>query len=351
MKPYQAMEARYPHAPDVLEREVAEQGFAAGWCLQGKPVPAYYFDCHVHLGNLGAQGIADALAPDAAVARTMDVRRALLILRLGAETADAAPEDAAMAGRDASYSLNELGRLIAGLPDPDLLVPALWWPYRAPHAEQVAQAAQMGVRCIKLHNAPVICQAAPPDLWLSPGWTDAFAAMARHGLPVLWHVTQRLPSNAYTGGGRNTYWREGWANGAQYGNEELLQSFLTCCARNPSVPFIGAHQLHVGWERLDRLFAGYPNLYVDTTVGCVLRPEDTFYPHDKAFLRDVFIQWADRLLFGTDVFWPDGDGAEVRATTAMHQRFLAHLDLPDDVLQKVCHGNAERLLGLAPLTK
>jgi len=346
---YTRMEEQYPHAADLLERETAEQGFSAGWCMHAKPVADYYFDCHIHLGLLEKPDLNEALAEQIEAAKTMGVKRALLMLRLGGETADARPEDAAMGGRDASYSLEEAEKLIATLPDDSMLVPSLWMPYRNPKAEWIEKMAQFGVRCIKLHNAPQIIDAAPADLWLSKDWADTFEAMGEARLPVLWHVTQRLTSNTYTGGGRNTYWKEGLENGVSYGNEALLQAFLTCCERHPDVNFIGAHQLHIGWERLCELFAKYPNLYADTTVGCVLRPEDTFYPHDKAFLRETIIKWADRLLFGTDTFWPNASAEEVRENTAIHQRFLTRLDLPEEVMHKVCHQNAERLFGLTAL--
>ena len=151
--------------------------------------------------------------------------------------------------------------------------------------------------------------------------------------------------SAYTGGGRNVYWDYGWANGVTYTNEDLLQSFLACCRRFPGIDFIGAHQLHLGWERLDALFAAHPNLLVDTSVGCRLRAYDNFYAHDKAFIRDFFMKWPERVVFGTDAFLGDAPGKVPDERNYIeHIRFIMSLDLPERALDAVCRGNMERML-------
>ena len=71
------------------------------------------------------------------------------------------------------------------------------------------------------------------------------------------------------------------------------QSRLWCVAdKYPKINFIGAHQLHIGWERLGELFDKYPNLYTDTSTGCFLNPDDDFYSEDKEYLRNFFIKIA-----------------------------------------------------------
>ncbi|HML49117.1 MAG TPA: amidohydrolase family protein [Clostridia bacterium] len=341
-------EALTPHAADVLERDYAEAGFARGWCPQAKPVPEYYFDFHVHYMDETDRPLAEVIAPDLNRVMDQQVLRTLLILRMHGEKAPVADPSSAVL-KDASYPAAQIASLAQGIAWDQNVVLSAWLDHSAPDAQLVRQVAALGVRCIKLHNAPVIAQAAPADLWLSPAWQEAFAAMGELKLPVLWHVTQRLPSNAYTGGGRNTYWNVGWKNGVSYGNEELLQAFLACCRRFPQLNFVGAHQLHVGWERLDELFTAHPNLHVDTTVGCTLRFFDTLYPQDKAFLRTIFIKWADRILYGTDSFWRGKGDLGIPDLGNEHMNFLRALDLPGEALQKICHLNAERLTGLSPL--
>lgn len=341
-------ETEFPHAADVLEREYAENGFSSGWCLQAKPLPDYFFDIHVHYADRTGANVGELVAPDIARGLALEVKRSLLMIRMyGKERPSLREAEETL--RDDSYSVETLRPLLAGLPLDQNVTLAAWIQYLSPEPELVHAAKELGMRMIKLHNSPVIMEAAPAETWLSPEWQATFAAMGECNMPVLWHVTQRLAPSKYTSGARNAYWEEGWKKGVSYGNEELLQVFLTCALRNPNVNFIGAHQLHIGWERLDELFTAHRNLYVDTTVGCQLRPGDSFYPHDKEFLRRIFIKWADRILYGTDIFWRGQQISYNDEVTAASQNFLLRLDLPEDVLQKVCHGNAERLLSLAPL--
>jgi len=213
----------------------------------------------------------------------------------------------------------------------------------------IHDAADLGASFVKLHNAPLIEQNIPYDIWLSDEWRETFKAISDRGLPVLWHVAQRLPSIDYLGGGRNTYWDTGWEHGTKFTNEDLLQVFLACCRQFPKINFIGAHQLHIGWDRLCDLFTGYPNLYVDTTVGCSLKLHDDFYPHDKEYLREVFLRRSERIIYGTDSFWGTAGTSFRERGTLEHMRFITALDLTGGALNNICHGNIERLYGIAPL--
>ena len=346
-------EARYPHADDALERMYAEDGFAAGWAPHQKPVPAYFFDNHIHYG-----GPKDATAPERLISaletwEELGALRALVIFNVCGDKKDGAAPAYAVPRWGDRFSVEEAKELLGTFFGAGRCFWSAWLDHNEPNPGLVHAAADAGFHGIKLHNAPVIEANAPHDVWLSDQWRETFKAIGERKLPVLFHVTQRLPGSAYTGGGRNTYWTAGWDNGAAYGNEDLLQSFLTCCRRCPDVDFIGAHQLHIGWERLDELFTGLPNLYVDTTVGCTLRLYDDFYPHDKEYLRDVFIKWADRILFGTDSFWGDGarDQKPGAANLARHMRFITSLDLPGGALDKICRSNMERLYRIPPMKK
>ncbi len=335
-------EDQYPHAADVLERQVAENGFSAGWCMHAKPTVEYLYDFHVHYADITDTKVSQVIAPCETGARQEGVRRTLLILKM--HSGDKADPESGPANGDMSYTPAQLAPLLEGTLDNPAVDLSAWLHYSSADKDLVHQAKALGFRVIKLHNAPVIEDAAACDLWYSPEWQQAFGAMAQERMPVLWHVTQRLPGCTYTGGGKNTYWKTGWKNGVRYGNEELLQVFLGCLARNPTVNFVGAHQLHLGWERLDKLFAGYPNLYVDTTIGCVLKLGDSFYPHDKDYLRHVFIKWSDRILFGTDNYWMNENADYANHMIKQHKHFLTALDLPEQALHNICHRNAERLL-------
>jgi len=88
---------------------------------------------------------------------------------------------------------------------------------------------------------------------------------------------------------------------------------------------------------MERLMAAYPNLYgelsADSGAGAIGR--------DKTFGRDFLIRRADRILFGTDYLSP---GQKVPQFDLFRS-----IDLPAEVEAKIAHGNAQRLLGLAPV--
>lgn len=333
----------YPHSPDVIERETLDDGFSKGWALHAKPYPEYFFDCHVHYAGELEDNIAGELAPGLARVSELDVKRALILIRTYGEKWE--PEDKTVMSPFLSPA--QLEDRLVGFADPFYW--AAWIHHYSPEPNLVEAVAKLGASCIKLHNSPVIENNDPADLWLNDDWTATFKAMEKHGLPALFHVTQRLSASRYTGGGRNTYWSAGWENGTTYTNEDLLQVFLECCRRYPGINFLGAHQLHIGWPRLEELFAKHPNLYVDSTCGCLLKLHDEFYPADKAYLRDVFIRNADRILWGTDTFWNSKVAANVDSwysdykTYREHIRFIMQLDLPQDVLDKICYKNSEKL--------
>jgi len=342
-------EDRYPHAKDVFERDFSEGGFAAGWAMHAKPVPGYFFDCHVHYDGPRDGLIKDHVGAPLAKAESLGVRRAGLMPQLYGTKWKPANEPGNIMDKFPYFTADELKNSLKGLADDEKI---FWGPYinyNSPEPDLIDAAADLGASFVKLHNAPQIEDNAPPDLWLGREWRETFKVIAKRGLPVLWHVTQRLPSSVYTGGGRNSYWQKGWENGTKYSNEDLLQVFLTCCRHFPDIAFIGAHQLHIGWDRLDGLFAGYPNLYVDSTIGCMLKLYDDFYAHDKEYLRQVFMRRADRIIFGTDTFWGSA-GAEFNENVVLeHIRFITALDLNEDALDKICHGNIERLMKIHSL--
>ena len=342
------LEGRYPHGKDVRERKFSDGGYASGWAMHQKPVPKYYFDCHVHYCGPKAGLIADHIGPYAAKAAEMGVRRVGLMPQVYGKKWRPAAKIENVMDNFPYYTAGELKDALAGLADRGVF----WGPYlhyKCAEPELINAVADLGASFIKLHNAPQIEDNAPPDLWLDADWRETFAAIEERGLPVLWHVAQRLPTSEYSGGGRNTYWQTGWKKGATYTNEDLLQVFLTCCRQFPGVAFIGAHQLHLGWDRLDGLFAGYPNLYVDSTVGCTLKIYDDFYPHDKEYLRKVFVRNAGRILFGTDTFWGAERFVFLETVVLEHMKFITALDLDGDSLDKICHGNLERLFNVGEL--
>jgi len=343
------LEKQFPHADDVLERMEAENGFAAGWAMHQKPVPKYVFDNHIHYNGPKDLPVSQCIKASMNNWEIYKATRAMLIINIYGESSDCDIPEYAQSSDFPWFTVEDFKKRFDDLTDKTRIFRTAWIHHKEPNPDLIRAVAAAGFNGIKLHNAPIIETNAPYDLWLSDKWQETFKTMGECDLPVLIHVTQRLPCSEYVGGRRNAYWSVGWENGVTYGNEDLLQTFLKCCKLHPNIKFIGAHQLHIGWERLNELFAEYPNLYVDTTIGCTLKTYDDFYPHDKEYLRNIFIKHSDRILFGTDRFWGSNESMFDDTTFDQHLRFIYRLDLPADVLNNICHGNIERIYNIDPL--
>lgn len=315
----------YPHADDVHERETLDDGFSSGWGAHFQPSEEYWVDCHTHVRADDADSVLELIEPWGDRLDAWRFRRTVSL--------DGSPE------RAAAFS--------AAADDDDRFAWLMWPRYDDPDLEGLDECLDAGASGLKLHNKPVIQEAADPSVWHSERWNRVFERMGEAGLPVLWHVTQRHTDAPYTGGGRDSYWKTGWENGAEFTNEELLQSFLSVVDEHPDTDFIGAHQLHVGFDRLDELLAEHSNLYIDTSIGCFVRWGDEMYPEDRERAREFFVEWSDRILFGTDcILTEELMGEYVYQQFLGHVRYIHQLDLPNDALQNVSHRNVERLMQL-----
>ncbi len=320
----------YPHSPDVRARETEDNGFSKGLGLHFQPSEAYWLDCHNHW--------ADNQWTPAVIYRNLDkFFLALDAYRLGRMVAIMRDESAFPVCQDVAEHDPRFGwlyRLDCDKPDPD----------------GVQRALDCGALGLKLHNAPLMRGAADPDIWRRPEWSAVFERLSQAGRAVLWHVTQRVSASPYHGGGKNSYWKDA-QGGSKTSNEHLLQTTLEVARRNPSLTVIGAHQLHLGLERLAALFDEHPNLYIDTSCSFFLRWADELYENDRSILRQFFLKYADRILFGTDGSIENGalDANAVEAFLC-HARFIKQLRLPDGVLQQVAHANAERVFKWAAIT-
>jgi predicted TIM-barrel fold metal-dependent hydrolase len=138
--------------------------------------------------------------------------------------------------------------------------------------------------------------------------------------------------------------------------ESLVEALARIVERHAQTIFIGAHvgcyaeNLHWVGALLDRC----PNFYVDISarIGELGRQ-----PYSA---RSFFIQYADRILFGSDM-GPDLDAYRIAyrfletddeyfnyniGEIPQQGRWYVHgLYLPDDVLKKIYSGNANRILG------
>jgi predicted TIM-barrel fold metal-dependent hydrolase len=138
--------------------------------------------------------------------------------------------------------------------------------------------------------------------------------------------------------------------------EQLMTERNNMIRKHPNTKFILAH---FGWHANDLARAGklldqYPNVYYD--VAAVLYD---FGRQPKAS-HDFFVKYQDRILFGKDSYQPDEYPYYWRVFETNDEYFdyyrdyhafwkLYGIGLPDQVLKKLYHGNALRLVpGLSP---
>ncbi len=322
-------ETTHPHSPDVLERHDSDKAFSKGWGLHQQPAESYLIDCHTHMAAKSQKDVQRALDEFFARAGAMRLRRVIAL--------DGKPE-------------NVEGFSKVSAKD-DRFLWLVWPSHREPDLAFFKKAsAKPGFAGLKLHNSAMIKSGDSPDMWLSSAWDEMFEFCAEVGKPVLWHVTQRMTDCPYMGGGRNSYWKEGWKNGTTYGNQEVMDVFLEQVARHRKTRFIGAHHLHIGPDYAGALFEEHANLFADLSCGNIVRFCDDMYEADRAAWKAYFTRFPDRLMFGTDCAL-GGQAGEwyLWETLAAHIRFLHQVRLPQDLLDNIACRNIEAVFGLSPV--
>ena len=136
---------------------------------------------------------------------------------------------------------------------------------------------------------------------------------------------------------------------------KILEDFKSLVKRHPQTTFIGAHTgnyaENLGW--VANMLDECPNYYIDFSqrIGELGRQPYT--------ARKFFIQYADRILFGTDLspivegyrlyyrFLESDDeyfNYSLMPTPGQGRWHVCGLYLPDDVLEKIYYRNAERII-------
>jgi len=170
-----------------------------------------------------------------------------------------------------------------------------------------------------------------------PRAIELFRMAGRLGCPVVLHMDVPYLVNEE---GRRVY-QEYWYGGTVLNLERALQACPETIiighspgfwreisgdadsdpAQYPKGPLLPGGRLH-------RMFDEYPNLWADLSAGSGLGA----LKRDPQHAREFIIRLADRLLFGRDQFGFD------------LYHFLQSLDLPEAVLSKILHENAQRLV-------
>lgn len=245
---------------------------------------------------------------------------------------------------------------------------ATWDCHRPDFARRMVaaleRAKERGVSGLKVFKDLGLVYKNPDGSYIKlddPRWSPIWEACGKLGLPVIIHSGDP-PAFFQPIDARNERWEElhrhpEWSfYGPQFPTrEECLAALLKIVERHPQTTFIGAHvasnseDLKTAGTWLDK----YPNLVVEIASRI---SELGRQPYTA---RKFFLKYADRIMFGTD-------GPRVPERLFPYWRFLETDDeyfayaenpfppqgfwniygiyLPDDVLKKVYHKNAVRII-------
>jgi len=317
-----------PHSIYVKERETLDNGFSAGWGLHFQPAEEYVIDCHTHTDFEGTAEEFKALL-DRWFFYTEAYRQQKIVLFVETESQ-----------MESMAELMKIDGRVQWM---------LYLPADKPRFEWVKKSKKLGACGLKIHSHTIMKGEVPFECFYSPDWQGIFKFIEDNDMPALWHVTQRVSYSPYHGGGFNAYFSEGQKKGINVTNEMLLKQLCDVLEAYPKLNIIGAHQLYLGIPALSELFDKYTNLYIDSSVGYFVRWCDTIYDDDRELYYEFFNKYPEKILFGTDShIAPNAIGEYQKETFCNHLRFIHQLRLPYDVLEMVCHKNAERLLKIPP---
>ncbi|HEY7116467.1 MAG TPA: amidohydrolase family protein, partial [Tepidisphaeraceae bacterium] len=240
------------------------------------------------------------------------------------------------------------------------------WMYEKPDfvsdwLRRIEAFYNLGSRIVKFHVAPqTIVRRGPLD---HPRFQPVFDEIRARKMMIMTHV-----------GDPETWYRGKYTDTAKYGTrdehyrvwESLLDAFR-------GTPWIGAHMggNPENLPRLQRLLDKFPDLHLDCSATRWMAREVSAR-RDEA--RDFMIRNADRILFGSDQVSGDDRGFDFLASRwwthrklwettytgpmpildpdlpSDQQPMLRGLALPDEVIQKLYHDNAVKVLSHAGLT-
>lgn len=236
--------------------------------------------------------------------------------------------------------------------------------------EQVETFVELGCEGIKMIEGKPTSRQRMDVPVTDSYFADYWARVEELGLPIVWHVNdpeefwdpERLPSWAK---------ERHWGYGPQdVQKEQLYAEVDEVLARHPRLRIVFAHFyfLSADLPRAIRFLDAHPTVSLDLTPGIEMLYN---LSRDLDASRAFFGQYADRIVFGTDLSstlsveegryragivyrWLESDdtfrvpvGADF-LLGAPEDGVIRGLALPEDVLDKIYAGNFKRLAGEAP---
>jgi predicted TIM-barrel fold metal-dependent hydrolase len=251
--------------------------------------------------------------------------------------------------------------------------------------DELVEAKRLGAKGVKIFKQLGLSTLGPDGTLLAvddPLLDPFFEKCGELGLPVAIHtgdpVAFWLPVGPENERVDELTVHPGWSN---FGRpvpswETLFAQYERRVARHPKTTFIGLHFGNAPEDpaRVAAMLEKYPNLVVDTAARV---PE--LGHHARALVRDVFVRFQDRILFGTDLgvgadpsdlmlgssgatpptpadvtrffdstwrYFETNDIAIPSPTPIQGRWTIDGLGLPPEVLEKLYVRNAERVLGV-----
>ena len=190
-----------------------------------------------------------------------------------------------------------------------------------------------------------------------------YAAAEADDVPFLIHVND--PKNFWDAEAIPQWARDaGYFYGAEgyVSYEQILSESLRMCEKHPKLRVCFAHFLFLSddHDRLRRIMDTHPNLWLDVTAGTEMYPN---FSENRPLWRQFFLDYADRILYGTDNCAPMA-GEDVRIAEVLNHLERSFfrgggaiplwddtvygLDLPEDVFGKLTRENFLRFAGEKP---
>ena len=316
-------------------------------------------DGHVHMGALAEE------ASMLAIRQATGIDKMALVAIQNPEAGSGLPQALYMKAKypDVFYvfaGLNHAQRLSGGR----VTTPSL--------AEQAERFVEMGCDGIKMIEGKPTSRQRMDIPVTDPYFAEYWARVEGLGLPIVWHVNdpeefwdpERLP---------------GWARERNWGygpedvqKEQLYAEVDEVLARHPMLKITFAHFyfLSADLERAARFLDEHPTVHLDLAPGIEMLYN---LSRDPEAGRAFFTRYADRIVFGTDLF-SSLTVEEGRFRTGIIYRWLESADefrvpggagfllgppedglirgmsLPQDVLIKIYAQNFSRLAGSEPRT-
>lgn len=190
-----------------------------------------------------------------------------------------------------------------------------------------------------------------------PKYDKLFELLENRGVPVLIHSADP-----------EEYWiaPKDYSDGTYPSKEQIYQETLARIEKHPNLKVVLAHFFFLSNfpERAAEVLDAHPNVFFDLTPGWEMY---VGFSKDIEGWKKFFIKYSDRILFGTDCNATKNFNGEIfdlvySALTHDHSVFnmpcyggheIRGLDLPEEVLEKICYKNYIAFAGekIAPVDK